>query len=627
MKKPLAIMLSMLIALPSFASETVSKSDLTAYVAAQREMISKFYLPSDDVAKMKAALDDLQRSNGAWFNRDARVVEQVENYQREFKAFRENLPSDEWTQRKQRAWEQAEAKSPSSSVFQFAEKSKADALHQSLLKEYQAAAEQERKALERQKRAELAKKIADERARLEQVEAESQARRQEQAKKFEEDRAALAQRQAAFEAEERSKAEAARKQAEDEIARLREERRQVGRKIEPAPAPEAAAVNTAVPKVEVTAPPAAPPTTPAEVTSPAGEVVSANSAIPFAPPEVGPQDPIELARQAKVREMLKDRPPLMDWAMRRIPGETPATTAAGATHKQKDEAAAARPISAPTGKNQGRVPPSSAEPKADAGPGLTQAQIYSEIKKIAKKSGCIGAGRGGHAVTEKYLLGLTYGFARSMCRPASDPVRTAMTGTRATQIASADGSFQIPNNDNQLNAIYQNILSLGLYESDGRFAEGRDRSTSNTNGTTTEAGFLQTSYNVHGCNQKGRWAPAALGLISDYKKAGAAACGKELLNGGSSEQNYGSGAAFEFQKFVRTCPLGAVEHAAITLKNCSKHYGPWNSGVARAPVGRCDKVFKQVAALVSQNRESNCQALALPGGGSPRVATTQGARR
>jgi hypothetical protein len=133
-------------------------------------------------------------------------------------------------------------------------------------------------------------------------------------------------------------------------------------------------------------------------------------------------------------------------------------------------------------------------------------------------------------------------------------------------------------------------MGLGMRESSGRYCEGRDRSTSNTDAESAEAGLFQTSFSA-------RSSSALLPRL--FEQASANRAGfldifkEEVRCRASDLENFGEGLGRDFQQLSKESPAFATEFAAITLRNDRQHYGPINKREAEV-LPACDAMFKQV---------------------------------
>ncbi len=206
------------------------------------------------------------------------------------------------------------------------------------------------------------------------------------------------------------------------------------------------------------------------------------------------------------------------------------------------------------------------------------------------------ANRGQVGKVPGFFYGVANSFARSICRPPSDPVRAAMGGSKSKLVWN-----------------YARLYSLGMYESSGGKDIGMDIQNASSNRShTAEAGIFQTSYNVRGgLNPQVR---AALeGMENEYRKNPNACMGRSFAEGLGSYRDggvIGGGSGAQFQVLYKRCPALASESAAITTINNPNHYGPVKRREAQ-PLPRCEELLKAVAEFVETNQDSVCPALAI----------------
>jgi hypothetical protein len=143
-----------------------------------------------------------------------------------------------------------------------------------------------------------------------------------------------------------------------------------------------------------------------------------------------------------------------------------------------------------------------------------------------------------------------------------------------------------------------------MRESSGKYCAGRDRSASNTDAETVEAGLFQTSFNA-------RTASLLLPtLFAAYSKdpSGFIDVFKEGVRCSSDDlANFGSGDGAEFQRLSKACPGFAAEFAAVGLRHIRKHWGPINRKAAEI-LPECDTLLREIQAIVDASLDV-CSAL------------------
>lgn len=252
-------------------------------------------------------------------------------------------------------------------------------------------------------------------------------------------------------------------------------------------------------------------------------------------------------------------------------------------------------------------------PSLGTGGSITRAEAMKRLTDMADASDCAKKTVGNRSRLGKvkgYYHNVVVAFARSVCRP-NDSAKLAML--RQNRQPDPPGIMRVSggNADQGLVNTYATLMSLGLRESNGNFKEGRDRSASNY-GKSAEAGLYQTSYDVAGRGKSQKyWVNGMVQLENEYEK-NPQACGTEFygvgvpqLQSGRREQPWD-----RFQRLLRNCPQLAVEHAAITTQNNSRHYGPLRRGEAPA-IPACKQLLNEVYETVTSDPASICSGLAV----------------
>jgi hypothetical protein len=182
-----------------------------------------------------------------------------------------------------------------------------------------------------------------------------------------------------------------------------------------------------------------------------------------------------------------------------------------------------------------------------------------------------------------YTKGMALVFARTLCKlKAEDPFALEMAKADAgnddrdalAHCRSICGRRygQLSFGPDTLRHLFTLLMELGMRESSGRYCEGRDRSTSNTDAESAEAGLFQTSFSA-------RSSSALLPRL--FEQASANRAGfldifkEEVRCRASDLENFGEGLGRDFQQLSKS-PAFATEFAAITLRNDRQHYGPIN---------------------------------------------------
>ncbi|MBI5831464.1 MAG: hypothetical protein HZB16_04030 [Armatimonadetes bacterium] len=145
-----------------------------------------------------------------------------------------------------------------------------------------------------------------------------------------------------------------------------------------------------------------------------------------------------------------------------------------------------------------------------------------------------------------------------------------------------------------LRHLFVLLTGLAMRESSGRYCEGRDRSASNNDPDTAEAGLFQTSFNARTAH------PLMAGLFDSYSQSSSGflplfAAGVTMTARDMTVCGTGPGA--RFQTLSKLCPAFAAEFAALGLRHLRQHWGPINrheAGLLRA----CDDLLLAVQKAV-----------------------------
>ncbi len=263
-------------------------------------------------------------------------------------------------------------------------------------------------------------------------------------------------------------------------------------------------------------------------------------------------------------------------------------------------------------------------------------QVNREIKALVQQhSSChntrIG-NRGRFSGVPGYFNGMVYSFIRSACRPGSDSIRHEMAnGENSTRNDGLAPYFNGSNNGSERDLLISTrllTLSMGMWESSGKFWEGVDvtNSASQSRSVSAEAGLFQTSYDVRGVGRGKPWADAIASLEDYYRQHPELCMVEEFSEGlnvpGNLRQNIGDGEGADFQELMRSCPALAAEHIMITARHNRRHYGPLRRQDA-VPIEACRPLFETIYDNAQQN-SSYCEAYGLPdstGSGSPGANT------
>ena len=209
-----------------------------------------------------------------------------------------------------------------------------------------------------------------------------------------------------------------------------------------------------------------------------------------------------------------------------------------------------------------------------------------------------------------YTKGMALVFARTLCQlEAEDPFALEMAGADSgdrnrdalthyrKQFADAGMDNSVSGPDT-LRHLFVLLMGLGMRESSGKYCEGRDRSTDNTDPEKAEAGLFQTSFNARSASPLlPRLFEQALanpdGFLDVFKEG--VRCRTSDL------ENFGTGPGRDFQQLSKESPGFAAQFAAITLRNLRQHYGPITRREAEV-LPDCDAMFQQVQDAVEASQ-------------------------
>ena len=215
---------------------------------------------------------------------------------------------------------------------------------------------------------------------------------------------------------------------------------------------------------------------------------------------------------------------------------------------------------------------------------LTSAEI-AKVSTIAAESRIASYSWKNRGVAPKgYTKGLAVSFA-TMLRKHDAKISAALEMAQKKKsdankdvLAWYASEFQSLGLDNSrdgvdtLRGLFALMLGLGMRESSGRYAEGRDMSAQNVTSNTCEAGLYQQSWDSHPCSKE---LPRLLHGFSAIGGEFYLGIYKEGVKGpDSSDVSYGSGDGRKYQDLAKSNPQFAVECAAIGLRSLRRHWGP-----------------------------------------------------
>lgn len=178
-----------------------------------------------------------------------------------------------------------------------------------------------------------------------------------------------------------------------------------------------------------------------------------------------------------------------------------------------------------------------------------------------------------------YLKAIATAYARALCfyNGPSHTYAGTIGGpiTTDTKDALAHYGFTTATGGQRVKNTYTLLLGLGLRESSGQFGTGWDRSKLKDSppiqptAINSETGAFQVSYDN---NSK---MPASAALYLDYV-ANPAFCGTAYQSGAIPQDFVGTGPGYDFQHFVRYCPMLQADYAAAGIRVNRLQWGPLN---------------------------------------------------
>ncbi len=220
-----------------------------------------------------------------------------------------------------------------------------------------------------------------------------------------------------------------------------------------------------------------------------------------------------------------------------------------------------------------------------------------------------------------YIKGMAVTFARVYCKlkaheSTAVEMAKAQTGDANTDalafyesVFSAAGMSNHTAGADVLRHLFVLLTGLGMAESNGIYCTGRDRSATNTQEDTAEAGLFQASYNLRSSS------PLLKPLFLQYKANpdGFLPVFQERVKPCSPAdlENFGTGEGHDYQQLAKTCPAFAAEFTAIGLRNNRRHWGTIKNNLVEI-LPACDTLYKQVQDVVDQHNLCAGVALATP---------------
>jgi hypothetical protein len=208
-----------------------------------------------------------------------------------------------------------------------------------------------------------------------------------------------------------------------------------------------------------------------------------------------------------------------------------------------------------------------------------------------------------------YIKGMALVFARVYLKlRAGDAAATDMaransgdTATDAlayyTDVFAATSMSNAIDGADTLRHLFVLLIGLGMRESSGIYCVGRDVTSSNATGDTSEAGLFQATFNSRTAS------PLLTKLFQDYlaDPSGFVEVFKEGVRCTAANlESFGGGEGAAFQQLSKACPAFAVEYAAVGLRHIRKHWGAIIRKEAEVRP-ECDAMLQQVQSFVDMS--------------------------
>jgi hypothetical protein len=173
-----------------------------------------------------------------------------------------------------------------------------------------------------------------------------------------------------------------------------------------------------------------------------------------------------------------------------------------------------------------------------------------------------------------FMEGMALSYAKEICKPTRLTAQAAIGpkdilghyAAELQKVGLGSGTEAL-----RLKSVYAVLIGLGMRESSGKHCEGRDKSASNVEASTAEAGLFQASQNSSNFSSE-----LKAMLIAPRH------CLLEVFSVGvtckpSDAINHGTGPGVEFQKQMKGCPSLAVQYTGALLRlsgGAESHFGP-----------------------------------------------------
>ncbi len=246
-----------------------------------------------------------------------------------------------------------------------------------------------------------------------------------------------------------------------------------------------------------------------------------------------------------------------------------------------------RPMPADTATRS--VPTTHANPVSEPLPATTEVLPADVVKKITAAAAASQVSksfwRDRDYAPAGYTKGMALVYAKTYARwKSGDPYAVAMA--KAARVGDSQDSLSVfapifqekgmsnlQDGVDTLRHVFVLLMGMGMYESSGRWCEGRDVNAENYNAETAEAGVFQSSWNVRPAHQLllpiYQWyRDNPSGMLTVFKE-GVTPLQKEL-------GSHGDGEGAKFQLFTKQNPAFAAEFAAIAIRHRAQDFAAVN---------------------------------------------------
>lgn len=227
-------------------------------------------------------------------------------------------------------------------------------------------------------------------------------------------------------------------------------------------------------------------------------------------------------------------------------------------------------------------------------------EVRDMIKEVVKGSSCASYAWKNRGVAPlAYMNGMALMYAKQVCGQGSEFIKPdkitgnykLYSGPKPYQDALAYYGIS----GGELNT-YTFLIGLGMRESSGRYATGRDYTRNFIKSDSAEAGLFQMAYVARVFNKE--LEPLYKDFASGKRSCELATFKDEKSSKTKStdSKTYGTGEGAEWQKLMKRCPAASAAWAAILVRSQLRHFGP----IIRKEVeyrNDCREMLKKVEAI------------------------------